>query len=188
MNIDELEAGLLARKAIIVHFSHLSNMRKDGVFPDDLQNAISKKNCWPLSCCVLWPGHRMERPGEVGVIFRPTCITQILSVSKTDSGSSQLACGEEISGGVPLTNQGFQETFKVADKDYNEWRVKGAEVFGIFLIRENVIQAKARQKIGNEDSGFYDDISPKCWSSGEVRRHFPKQKLFTMDTTCLREI
>lgn len=105
-------------------------MREGGTFPTDLLAAIANKDLWALSCCVVWPGHEMGLPGEVGLIFRPTATDQILSVAKTGFGSSQFAGREEASGGVPLTLESFEDTFNVAPNDYNEWRVWGAEIAG----------------------------------------------------------
>ena len=102
MHLQMLLDALAQRNALIVHFSHRANMREGGVFPSDLQAAIANAERWTLSCCVVWPGHTMDLPGEVGLILLPTATEQILSVANTDSGSSELDCGEEVSGGVPL--------------------------------------------------------------------------------------
>jgi hypothetical protein len=68
----ELLDALLAREAMVVHFSHHANMRKYGVFPEDLRAAIANKDSWNLSCVVLWPGHRMALPGSIRGHFSTT--------------------------------------------------------------------------------------------------------------------
>lgn len=45
MELETLLAELDRRQALIVHFSHLSNMRADGVFLADLQAAIANRGC-----------------------------------------------------------------------------------------------------------------------------------------------
>lgn len=63
MTLDELQQGLADRNAAIVHFSHHADTRPGSYFPHDLKNAIANNDTWPLSCCVLWPGHQMNLPG-----------------------------------------------------------------------------------------------------------------------------
>jgi hypothetical protein len=58
MTIGELRTALGSRKALIVHMSHHLKMRGDGVFPDDLQQAIANKDRWlsvyaPAQCTGL---------------------------------------------------------------------------------------------------------------------------------------
>lgn len=180
MDIGQLTAELTRRQALIVHFSHLSNMRAGGIFPDDLQAAIAHKDCWALSCCAVWPGHSMEVPGEVGLIFRPTAVDQILSVANTDAGAQQFGCREELSGGNALTPQSLSDSFQVKASDYNEWRVRGAEVCGIFVARAVDVYAKTIQKI--DDGGIYggDTIAPSPFSIEEVRAAFTALPLITM--------
>ncbi len=147
MDLQALVVGLACHKALIVHFSHRAKMREGGVFPSDLRAAITNKDCWALSCCVVRPGHKMDLPGEVGLIFRPTASDQILSVARTDAGSFQHACGEESSGGMPLMPESLEDTFNVAPNDHNEWRVRGAEVDGIFAVSPGEVWAKIRQPL-----------------------------------------
>jgi hypothetical protein len=180
MDLPALLEGLTGHGALIVHFSHLANMREGGVFPADLQAAIANKDCWALSCCIVWPGHTMDLPGEVGLIFRPTATGQILSVANTDSGSSQFGCGEEVSGGVPLTAETFEETFQVAPNDYNEWRVRGAQVGGVFVVSPDVIWAKIWQPVMLDGVNIGQDIAPAPFTIDQVRAVFPALPLMTM--------
>lgn len=121
----ELREGLDKRRALIVHLSHFANMREGGVFPTDLTDAIAHRGTWSLSCVVVWPGHTVNLPGSIGVIFRPRSIANVLSVSNDNSGSQQLADGTELSGGQPLSRNTFEQTFQVAPGSYNEWRAQG---------------------------------------------------------------
>jgi hypothetical protein len=169
------------RKALIVHFSHLSNMREGGVFPDDLQNAVVNKDSWNLSCCVIWPGHTMDLPGEVGVIFRPTAVGQVLSTKNDDAGSVQLTdTGQDVSGGDPLSEVTLQTTFDVALGTYNEWRMKGADVTGIFVTSERGISAKKQQSIECDGKFFDDTIGLASFTIAEVFAAFPSFDIFTM--------
>ncbi len=150
------------------------------MFPDDLQAAIAHKGCWALSCCAVWPGHSMPLPGEVGLIFRPTAIDQVLSVANTDAGAQQFGCGEELSGGNALTLQTLSDSFQVKAGDYNEWRVRGAEVCGLFVAHASGVNAKTVQKL--DDDGLYggDTIAPSPFSIAEVRVAFGALPLITM--------
>lgn len=106
-----LTAALEKRKAVVVHFSHHANMRPEGVFPNDLQEAINNKGKWALSCSVLWPGHTMQPCGSVGVMFRPT-VASVLSVSNTDAGAFSGSDGIDHSGGQPLNADTSRRRFK----------------------------------------------------------------------------
>ena len=180
MELNALLTELAARKALIVHFSHRATMREGVVFPNDLRNAIAHKDCWTLSCCVVWPGHMMELPGEVGLVFLPTAIDQILSVAKTDSGSSQLVCGTELSGGMPLTPETFAETFQVDAGDYNEWRVRGAEPSAIFVVNPNKVWTKQRVTLPSDDLYGGENVSEVLVPVDQIRAVFPTLRLITM--------
>lgn len=148
----ELSDFMTQKHAIVVHFSHHANMRDDGIFPDDLINAITNRHIWPLSCSVVWPGHSMDVVGSVGVIFEPT-LDSVLSVSNTDAGSSILPDGTDQSGGVPLTADSLAATFEV-DGAYNEWRLRGAEVAGIFVLNSNSIMVKRPMEYDVNETKF----------------------------------
>lgn len=75
------------RKIAVVHFSHHAVMGHSVAFPDDLTHAINNYLCETRSCCALVPGHKMELPGSVGVIFEPD-LDHVISVLHDDSGSS----------------------------------------------------------------------------------------------------
>jgi hypothetical protein len=122
----------------------------------------------------------MDLLGEVGLIFELTSVDQVLSVCNTDVGARQFGCGEEMSGGVALTPQSLADSFNVRSNDYNEWRVKGAEVAGVFVAHASGVNAKTVQKI--DDGGFYggDTIAPSPFSIAEVRAAFGALPLITM--------
>src|SRR5688572_21770465 len=98
MNFFALSEELSARKAVVVHFSHHAQMRDGGLFPQDMEEAMSNCHNWALSCCVLWPGHSMDLPGSVGIIFSPQH-HHVLSVSPSDSGSYMQPDGADGSFG-----------------------------------------------------------------------------------------
>ena len=72
MDESKFHTFLTERDVVIVHFSHFAVMGQYVEFPDDLKHAITFYQSETRSCCALWPGHKMELPGSVGVIFRPT--------------------------------------------------------------------------------------------------------------------
>jgi hypothetical protein len=181
MELDALLAELDRRRALFVHFSHLSYMRLGGVFPDDLQAAVAKKARWTLSCCVVWPGHTMNLPGQVGLIFRPTATDQILSGANSDSGSGELPWGEELSGGDGLTPEMLAGTFSVAPGDYSEWRVRGAEVSGIFVTSTIGVMAKKRQPLVVDGMYIGEEIWPAALSLAQVKAAFPDLDLKMTD-------
>ena len=130
----------------------------------------------------------MELPGDVGIILRPTAADQVLSVASTDSGSSELESGEELSGGVPLTAESFEDTFKVAVNDYNEWRIRGAEVVGIFVASANNVRAKALQPIVVDGVTIGETIAPRPFSITEIRNAFPDLEVITIGPEGLCEL
>lgn len=142
MQDNDLKSKLAERNAVVVHFSNFANIRHDVVFPSDLKNAIENKDSWHLSCCVVFPQHGMNLPGDIGVIFCPT-VSSVLSVSDRDSGSMVANDGSDLSMGRPLTCESFEETFNPTGH-YNEWRLKGAEVIGIYVAKQNNLHAKQR--------------------------------------------
>jgi hypothetical protein len=187
MTDDELSVALSTRQAAVVHFSHFANMRAGGVFPNDLQSAISNKDKWPLSCSVLWPGHTMQPCGCVGVIFKP-CVASVLSVSPTDSGSYSASDGIDYSGGQLLCGDTFASTFQVVDA-YNEWRVIGADVIGIFVSNVYFVQAKKAMKIGGlPDGELLEEIGPTRIELSEVFDAFIDLRVFTMTSSGLTRV
>ncbi|MGH9439929.1 MAG: hypothetical protein ACRD22_19130 [Terriglobia bacterium] len=187
MTDDVLTAALEKRNAVVVHFSHHANMRAGGVFPDDLQEAIRNKDEWPLSCSVLWPGHTMQPCGSVGVMFKPT-IASVQSVSNTDAGSFLGSDGTDRSGGQPLNEDTFEGTFQVVG-DYNEWRVLGAEVTGIFVHNTCCVEVKRPMQIpGLPDGALLSDISVTRIELTDVFDAFETLKVFTMTSSGLTQV
>lgn len=184
MDDKQLTAMFEERQAVVVHFSHHSNMREGGVFPDDLQQAIQNKDEWALSCSVLWPGHDMQPCGSVGVMFRPT-VASVLSVSNADSGSFQGPGGADFSSGLPLSENTFQQTFDVVGS-YNEWRVKGAEVIGIFVHDVDWIEVKKACQIPDPCTGQISlEIGSMRIGLAEVLDAFDDLPVYTMITSGL---
>lgn len=186
MTDDELTNALNDRNASVVHFSHHANMREGCVFPNDLQNAIANCSQWTLSCCVVWPDHRMNLPGSVGVIFAPL-VQHVISISNDDSGSTTLPNGEELSGGVKLTKQNFESSFNVMPDRYNEWRVQGADVVGIYIENPNAILVKKIQTFVTP----LDEVETITGTSVDltfVKQSFDGYKFYTMSSSGLVEI
>lgn len=178
MKIDvELSDFMTQKRAIVVHFSHHANMRDDGIFPDDLINAIANRHIWPLSCSVVWPGHSMDVVGSVGVIFEPT-LDSVLCVSNMDAGSYVLPDGTDQSGGVPLTADSLAATFEVVGT-YNEWRLRGAEVAGIFVLNSNNIMVKRPMEFDVNGTKFQTITAQKI-ELADVFAAFPSMKIYTM--------
>lgn len=173
-----LPEALEMRRALVVHFSHHANMRPDGVFPTDLMDAIKNRGVWPLSCCVLWPGHQMDLPGSVGIIFAPL-LDNVLSVSASDSGSHSLPDGSDASAGVRLSAETFEETFYPPICGYNEWRVQGAGVVGIFVSDPSDIQVKQRRKMSSGPVEI-EDIFATPVGLDYVFQSFPDHDVYTL--------
>ncbi len=187
MNDYALRKKLEERRAVVVHFSHHANMRENGVFPTDLQAAIANKDDWPLSCSVLWPGHGMELCGSVGVMFSPSVVS-VQSVSNTDSGSWAAPDGRDQSGGEPLTAESFEKTFQVVGA-YNEWRIRGAKVAGIFVHNLRSIWVKKRVSVtGLPDGEILVEIGVTPIPLSEVFDAFPALQIFTMAADSLVEV
>lgn len=176
----ELLDGLNDHNAMIVHLSHYAKMREGGVLPTHLRNAIANKALWSLSCVVLWPGHAMSLPGSIGVIFRPRSVANIVSVSGDDLGSTQLADGVELSGGNPLSADTFKQTFQVPEGRYNEWRIKDADVVGIFVASEHSLSAKKNCPIYADGVLLFNDIVEVDIPLQEVFDTFPDLPIYTM--------
>jgi hypothetical protein len=180
-----LAVELSARQSLIVHFSHHANMRAGGIFPNDMHDAIENRNEWVLSCCAVWPGHNMDLPGSVGVVFNPSP-SNVVSVSNSDSGSSTDRDGAEQSAGVPLSPHSFHDSFRVAGA-YNEWRLLGAEVVGIFVANPHEIYTK-REVVVPFEGGVIREISAEPVSLGYVLECFPQLRVFTMSGSVIIEL
>jgi hypothetical protein len=187
INSDELKSFLATENVCIVHFSHHAKMREGGVFPNDLQAAITNCKDWNLSCCALWPGHKMALPGDVGVLFELDHPRQILSVCSDDAGASQTQDGKDQSAGFKPDLTALAKSLNVTSGSYNEWRVIGAKVAGIYVEKPDRIQAKRRVKfevLGEE----IEEISSETIQLECVKANFPNWKVLTFQNGCLVEI
>ena len=108
---------------------------RDGLdYPTDLQQVLSEKEPWPLSCSVLTPDHHMEVTGSVGVILEPRTAEDVLSVHHDDAGAYDVA-GTNQSRGAALSDATFDASIDdTVPGAYNEWRVRGARPVGIFVL------------------------------------------------------
>lgn len=185
-NAEELTAFLSAKKVCIVHFSHHANMREGGVFPDDLRAAIANHEEWNLSCCALWPQHNMALPGDVGVLFELDQPNQVISVCSEDAGASQLQDGEDQSAGSKPDLAAVEKSLEVACGTYNEWRINGAKVAGIYVEDPDRILAKRKIKFEALDQE-HETISATTVELEDVRTFFPGMKIFTFKNGCLVE-
>jgi hypothetical protein len=183
MTYDELIRRLRARNALIVHFSHHSKMRDGGVFPADLHAVIANSRAWPLSCCVVWPGHKMSLPGSVGVVLRPRSLASIVGVGKSDIGSTTMADGSQGSLGDKLDDESFAKTFDVAEGDYNEWRMIESDVVGVY-VENSSPRAKRHVELCDPDDGTLMglDISAEPVALHEVVKSFPELPVLTKTT------
>jgi hypothetical protein len=201
MTFDEMRDELNQRQALIVHFSNHADMGREGAyFPNDLRSAI--KNCqngphWPLSCSVLWPGHKMSPVGSVGLILELQSIDDIISVKKSDSGSISFQDGSEGSLGDPLTKASLTSSFEVKPGDYNEWRVKGAKPIGIFILdvanievriminHAQFLQALPQHMIAEE---LQNAICLSCVSLDCVESSFPEFSIQTIINSAIQTL
>lgn len=179
MTHEELLAKLAARQALIVHFSAHAVMREGLDFPTDLQQVLAEKELWPLSCSVLTPGHNMDVTGSVGVILRPRRVSDVLRVHHDDAGAYDDA-GTNQSLGAALSDASFDASIDgTVPGAYNEWRVRGAEPVGIFVLDPaNIL---VRQKFSVDGPyGWEDTIAAGAISLDAVRAAFPSQPIWTM--------
>lgn len=139
-------ALLLETEAIaVVHFSHVADMGRGLIFPNDMLGAIANKDAWALSCCALTPRRSMRLPGDVGILLRPK-LAHVLSVSSGDAGSSTMPDGSELSGGDAPSREAVLASLDPGLNPYNEWRVRGAEVIGIFARHSRLVAVKTRHE------------------------------------------
>jgi len=181
----EFQKLLVNRGIVIVHFSHHAVMGHSVEFPDDLQHAIAQYQSETRSCCALSPGHCMETPGSVGIIFRPT-FEQVVSVLSDDSGSSDFG-GSENSGGHTPSEQTILASLDVPAGRYNEWRVRGARPIGIFVTDTGNICAKKKVRIPF-DSGLINCIGCISIPLSSVIDSFPTLPIYTLWTSGLGRI
>jgi len=140
-NVQEIEALLREHEALIIHFSSFKadENRPDRVFPNDLQNAIAKKDM-ELSCCVIGSRDDYEKHsfGDIGIILRLKTPNSLVAADPNDCGSLE----EEDERGhvrrtVPmnkLRDLSLEQLTETLTKrtDHNEWVVRDYEVLGIF--------------------------------------------------------
>ncbi|MDB6103183.1 MAG: hypothetical protein JWO52_3182 [Gammaproteobacteria bacterium] len=178
MTDDEIVDAIRQNRAAVVHFSHHSNMRPGGTFPDDLLDAIINKARWALSCHVLWPKHGMDVVGSVGLLLEVTSASQVISVRSDDSGSLTLPDGSDHSLGVPFSKQSFEDTFNLTGA-YNEWRVKDAGIKGIFVANPRAIYAKTKKDVG-EGEHRQEIIAAEQIELATIEALFTNHDLYTM--------
>jgi hypothetical protein len=186
MTEDEFVRLLDEQAIAVVHFSHFADMRKGLVFPGDMLAAIANKDAWALSCCALTPGRRMQLPGDVGILLRPKLVN-VLSVSSGDAGASTLPDGSELSGGDPPTREAVLASLDPGFQAYNEWRVRGAEVVGIFVANPGLVLAKKRHDFDGP-LGPESAIGSEPISLTTVFDAFPGLPLYAMGADRIAEL
>jgi hypothetical protein len=168
---------LSERGIVIVHFSHLASMAHPVAFPTDLRHAIESYRDETRSCCALWPGHHMDLPGSVGVIFDPA-FAHVVSVLGNDSGSSDYG-GSENSAGCPPSEGAILDSLAVPFGGYNEWRVRGAEPIGIFVANPHDVCVKQSIPI-NVCGQLHNEIACIGVPLSVVVDAFPSLPIYTM--------
>jgi hypothetical protein len=125
----------------------------------------------------------MDLAGSVGIILDITSTSQVVSVNSRDSGSRQVQDGTDVSGGVSLSMESFAATFQLTGA-YNEWRVKGSGVTGIFVAQTSSIYAKKKRIIGSGEHQ-QETIAATDIAIGDVNGEFPDYNIYTMDSSGL---
>jgi hypothetical protein len=156
------------------------------IFPDDMRQAISNTNVWTLSCCALTPRRRMQLPGEVGILLRPE-LSHVLSVSTGDAGACTLSDGSELSGGQPPSREAVLTSIEPGLKPYNEWRVRGAKVLGIFVSRVDHVAVKKRLSLEGP-FGPKQVIASESVHLGIVFDAFPNLPVYRMGASGLTQL
>lgn len=185
MEESKFQELLAVNKAVIVHFSHFAEMAHAVEFPCDLQHAISAFENETRSCCAISPGHSMDLPGAVGVIFAPT-FEQVLSVLAHDSGSSDFG-GTENSGGNFPTEKTIVDSFDAPYGGYNEWRIRGANPIGIFVANPSDITVKKKQELSFNGEHIVT-FGCESISLSSVHSSFLDLQIFTMSPNGLVKI
>jgi hypothetical protein len=159
MKEDQFNKFVLRHHVVVVHFSHHGVMGHEVPFPEDLRHALKTWTTEIRSCCALWPGHKMNLPGSVGLIYRPT-LSNIVSVGCTDSGSSNHN-GREGSLGEPPSAAALVRSLRnVQPGDYNEWRIVGAQPTGIFVASTSHILVKKWVVPSVPQELLFEEIEP----------------------------
>ena len=128
-----------------------------------------------------------EGGGSVGVMFKPSTAS-VISVSNKDSGSRTDGDGKDHSDGKPLTPDSFEETFDVVGA-YNEWRVQGSDVAGIFVHdTQNIMVKKWLDVPGLPNGEVVRTIGGVVITLSEVFGAFPGLPVFTMTAQGLVEL
>ena len=177
MDDTRFETLLDEQKIVVVHFSCHPVMGHRVTFPNDLNHALSSYEQETRSCCAIYPGHKLDLPGSVGVIFRPK-YAQVLSVCSADSGSSDYA-GQEGSLGVSPEENAILESLQVPSEMYNEWRILGAEPIGIFVANPQAIEVKQEVTLALGKERF-TEITCVSISLQAVKEAFPNLLVYTM--------
>lgn len=193
MTLSELQEILGQKNVAIVHFSHHANMRKGGVFPDDMLAMINNRDAWEAKCSALLPGHKLAPVGSVGILFEPTSVSQIISVCAHDAGSDLDADGNSRSLGVPPTAASIEHSLQGLPGTYNEWILKGAAVKGIFVANQRDIWVKKVVVLdipeeAKEHFGSDSEIAAIPIELDEVFNSFPGYPVFTMGARGLEEL
>lgn len=179
MTLEDLQAKLAARQALIVHFSAHAVMRVGLEYPTDLQQVLAEKELWPLSCSVLTPGHHMDLTGSVGVILEPRTVEDVLIVYHDDAGAYDVA-GDNQSRGAALSDATFDASIDdTVPGSYNEWRVRGAKPVGIFVRDPANIQVRKKVTLPGP-FGDEEVTAPGQIPLDAVRAAFPGQPIWTM--------
>lgn len=173
----QFETLLDERKIVVVHFSCYGVMGHRVTFPNDLHHALSNYEQETRSCCAIYPGHNMSLPGSVGLIFRPK-YSQVLSVCSADSGSSDYA-GHEGSLGAFPEEDAILESLQVSSGMYNEWRILGAELTGVFVSNPQAIEVKQEVTLALGMERF-TEIGCVRISLQAVKEAFPNLLVYTM--------
>lgn len=182
MTYEDLIRQLRKRRALIVHFSHHANTRKDGVFPADLHAAALNSRLWPLSTSVVWPSHNMSLVGSVGLVLHPRSLASIIGVKASDAGYSTNPVGDEQGMGKPLDQDSFDRSFDVASGGYNEWRVQEADVIGVYWeATSGQLHAKKLTILKDLDTGASVSVNIGIHpiSVPEVHASFPDLPAYT---------
>jgi hypothetical protein len=151
----------------------------------DIPDAIESYQIETRSCCALWPGHHMDLPGSVGVIFN-AAFAHVVSVLADDSGSSDFG-GSENSGGYSPSEETILDSINAPFGGYNEWRVRGAEPIGIFVANPNDIQVKKRAQV-RVGAEVVDEIGCMSVPISAVVEAFPFFPIYTMGADGLVKI
>lgn len=186
MTPDEIRDFLIAREAVLVHFSTVMASDPSRHFPHDMTNAMSLVGI-PLAFSTIQKGDRFDpndtgkggAEGGVGIVVDLVAATQVLKVHPSDMGSSNYG-GSAVGAGLPPTPQSCADSIDQRQRS-NEWFAQDYQAIGIFLLPPLLV----RLPIPGSNPVTYAEY--EITVDDVVDRFFPSHRIFTANAETFLE-